>query len=71
MWIHGGEGGTNRSRGNFLPLLLILSAAFGPPPCRAIDILYSRSFTSSSIACDLAWNSGEVVDMREGNTDAW
>lgn len=58
------------SRGSFLPLLRIRSAAFALPPARAVASFASTSATSSSMALDLAVNSGDDVEMREGSTEA-
>jgi hypothetical protein len=61
----------DRSRGRHLPLLRILSAAFGPPPSRAALVFNSKSSTSLSIDAAFAWNSGEQVEINEGGSDAW
>ena len=69
-----GEGkGRHLSRGSFFPLLLIRSAAFAPPPSRAVASFASRSATTSSIALARAWNSGDAVEMSDGKTEeaAW
>ena len=65
------SGRTHLSLGSFFPLLLIRSAAFGPPPCLTAASFVSRSATRVSIASDLALNSGDAVEMSEGSTDEW
>jgi hypothetical protein len=60
----------NRSRGSLFPLFRIRSEALKPPPWRASASFVSKSRTSSSIASDLAVNSGEEVEMKVGSTEA-
>ena len=60
------------SRGSFFPLLLMRSAAFAPPPARAMASFASRSATTWSMASARARNSGEDDETRDGRSDvAW
>ena len=58
------------SRGSFLPLLRIRSAAFAPPPSREVASFASRSATTLSMASARALNSEEEGEMREGRIEA-
>lgn len=58
------------SRGSIFPLLRMRSAAFAPPPARAVVSFASRSATSWSMAPARARNSGEEGETREGRTEA-